>query len=134
MNTDCTSQKLSFGRLGRREIVADFNGGDLSSDGGVLLLRQVEQRTKILASFADCFTDHRQQGRVEHTVEQLATQRVLCLILVYEDLNDHDQLRYDPPLAVAVCKHDPLVATWRRSTRGRALPGRASLNRLSTSP
>lgn len=133
MNTDCTFQKLSFGRLGRREIVADFNGGDLSSDGGVLLLRQVEQRTKILASFAGCFTDHRQQSRVEHTVEQLATQRVLGLILGYEDLNDHDQLRHDPLLAVAVGKRDPLGSKRRPSERGRALASSATLNRLELS-
>ena len=101
MNTHCTSQKLLFGRLGRREIVADFNGGNLSSDSGALLLREVERKSRILAGFAHCFEDHRAQDRIEHRVSDLVAQRVLGLILGYGDLNDHDTLRHDPLFAVA---------------------------------
>ncbi|WP_182849587.1 transposase, partial [Tautonia rosea] len=69
MQTECNAAYLNFPMLGRREILADFDGGDISSDGGALLLRQVEQLTGILRQFADCFTDHRDPERVEYTVE-----------------------------------------------------------------
>lgn len=130
MSTDCIPDQLSFGRIGRREIVAGFTGGDLSSDAGALLLRQVERRTGILHAFANCFRDHRDQRRVEHKKEELVAQRVIGLVLGYEDLNDHDQLRYDPLLAVAVGKRDPQGVERRVSDQGRALASSATLNRL----
>jgi hypothetical protein len=74
----------------RRDVVARFDGGRISSDGGALLLGEVERRTGILTQFAGCFVDHRDEELVEHTVEQLVSQRVYGLALGYEDLNDHD--------------------------------------------
>ncbi len=134
MNTHCTSQKLLFGRLGRREIVADFNGGNLSSDSGALLLREVERKSRILAGFANCFEDYRAQDRIEHTVSDLVAQRVLGLILGYGDLNDHDTLRHDHLFAVAVGKRDPLGATRREREQGLALASSSTLNRLELTP
>ena len=66
MQTECTRIYNSFQALGRREIVADFSGGTITSDGGGLLLREVEQRTGILQRFAKCFTDYRDAKRIEH--------------------------------------------------------------------
>ena len=130
MKTQCTPTGLDGGRLGRRQITLGFDGGKLSSDGGALLLRMTEQRTGILSEFAaDCFRDHRLQTRVEHSVEDLLAQRVFGLVLGYEDLNDHDQLRHDPLLAVAVGKSSPEERK-RRSAQGPPLASSATLNRL----
>src|SRR5512135_1200871 len=102
MTTECNSSFLNFPMLGRREIVADFDGGDISSDGGALLLRKTEHLTGVIRQFAACFTDHRDPDLIEHSVEELLAQRVYGLVLGYEDLNDHDELRRDPLLAAVV--------------------------------
>src|SRR5207248_10868988 len=104
MTTQCNSTYLDFPMLGSRHVLADFDGGAISSDGGALLLRETERLTGILRQFAACFTDHRNPDRIEHTVDQLIAQRVYALALGYEDLNDHDDLRSDPLLAAVVGK------------------------------
>ena len=100
--------------LGRREIVADFDGGYITSDGGALLLRKAEQLTSVIGLFAACFTDHRNPDLIEHTLGELVAQRVYALALGYEDLNDHDDLRRDPLLAAVVGKTDPTGQTRQR--------------------
>jgi hypothetical protein len=96
-----------------------------------LLLREVEKRTGIVAQFAACFTDHRDPERLEHTVRELVAQRVYALALGYEDLNDHDQLRQDPLLAVLAEKPDPTgESRARERDQGKALAGKSTLNRL----
>jgi hypothetical protein len=135
METQCNSTYLDFPILGRRDILADFDGGDITSDGGALLLRKTEQLTAIIRQFADCFTDHRHPDLIEHTVEHLLARRVYGLALGYEDLNDHDDLRRDPLLAAVVGKTDPTGQTrQRRRDRGKALAGKRTLNRLELSP
>jgi hypothetical protein len=94
-----------------------------------LLLREVEKRTGIVERFAACFRDHREAARVEHTARELVAQRVYGLALGYEDLNDHDELRRDPLLAVLVEKEDPTGES-RERERGKALAGKSTLNRL----
>ncbi len=129
--TECNAAQLEFHGLGRRTVVADFNGGKISSDGGVLLLREVEARTGILARLAGQFVDYRSAELVEHTVLELVSQRVLGLALGYEDLNDHDELAPDPLLAVVVGKARSDRAGSRRASaiRGKALAS-STLNRL----
>lgn len=135
MHTECTQTSFGFHPLGRRQVVAQFDGGDISSDGGGLLLREGENRTGIVRQFARCFVDHREGERVEHTVEELVGQRVFGLALGYEDLNDHDQLRSDPLLAVLVGKSDPHGERRRREADcGKALAGKSTLNRLELTP
>jgi hypothetical protein len=121
MRTECNQFVFRFHPLKRREIRAEFNGGAISSDGGGLLLREVEKRLGILRQFAACFTDYRNADLIEHTVDELVAQRVYGLALGYEDLNDHEELRNDPLLAVLVEKADP---------RQEALAGKSTLNRL----
>src|SRR5206468_12362458 len=126
---------LDFPALGSRQVLASFDGGDISSDGGALLLRQVEQVTGIIRQFAGCFTDHRDPELIEHPLEHLIAQRVYALALGYEDLNDHDDLRHDPLLAAVVGKLDPKGAARRRpSDRGKALAGKSTLNRIELTP
>ena len=100
MKTECNTKPLAFHGLGRRKVVGGFNGGEISSDGGGLLLREVEQRTHILRRLSACFTDHRDPTRIEHELETLIKQRVFGLALGYEDLVDHDELCRDRLLAL----------------------------------
>jgi hypothetical protein len=130
--TDCKDQPLLFQDLGSRKVVADFSGGTLSSDGGVLLLRQVDQRLGLSRALAACFEDRRDLRYADHRVEELVAQRLLGLALGYEDLNDHDQLRLDPLLAVACQKREPLGLD-RLHQKGIALAGASTLNRLELS-
>ena len=131
MQTDCIRKSLEFHPLGRRKIVARFDGGAITSEAGGLLLRGVEKATGIIRQFARCFTDHRDVESIEHAVEELVAQRVYGLALGYEDLNDHDALRHDPLLAALVGKLDPTGQHRKKtSDRGKALAGRSTLNRL----
>jgi hypothetical protein len=131
MSTECNGKRFEFHPLGQREVRADFNGGTITSDGGGLLLREVEKRTGIIERFAGCFTDHRDEERIEHTVRELVGQRVYGLALGYEDLNDHDQLRRDPMLAVLAEKKDPTgESRVGERDQGKALAGKSTLNRL----
>jgi hypothetical protein len=117
--------------LGGRELVWRFDGGDITSDGGALVLQKLEQRTGIVRRFAACFTDYRKSDQIEHPLLDLILQRVFGLALGYEDLNDHDELRRDPMLAVALSKDDVKGEQRRRAQdRGKALAGKSTLNRL----
>jgi hypothetical protein len=118
-------------KLGGRELVWRFDGGDITSDGGALLLKKLEEQTGIVQRFAACFTDYRSAERIEHPLLDLIKQRVFGLALGYEDLNDHDDLRRDPMLAVALSKDDVKGEQRRRAQdRGKALAGKSTLNRL----
>ena len=130
--TDCKDQPLLFQDLGRRKVVADFSGGTLSSDGGVLLLRQIDQGLGVSRALAGCFEDGRDLRYADHAVQELVAQRLYGLALGYEDLNDHDRLRLDPLLAVACEKRDPLGMD-RLHQKGIALAAASTLNRLELS-
>jgi hypothetical protein len=135
MTTQCNSTYLDFPIVGSRQVLADFDGGDITSDGGALLLRKIEELTAIIRQFAACFTDHRDPDLIEHPVTDLVAQRVYALALGYEDLNDHDDLRRDPLLATVVGKRDPTGKTRRHlRDRGQALAGKSTLNRLELTP
>jgi Transposase DDE domain group 1 len=125
---------MLFQDLGLRQVVADFSGGSLSSDGGALLLRQVDLGLGLSRALAGCFADARDARFVDHGLPQLLAQRLYGLALGYEDLNDHDRLRLDPLLAVACDKRDPLGEDrFLPQHRGVALAGSATLNRLELS-
>src|SRR6202158_4817026 len=121
MSTECSQFVFGFHPQKRREIRAQFDGGAITSDGGGLLLREVEKRVGILRQFAACFTDYRNPDLIEHKVEEMVAQRVYGLALGYEDLNDHEEWRNDPLLAVLLEKPHPSQE---------ALAGKSTLNRL----
>jgi len=128
---ECYQQTFGFQALGPRRVEADFTGGHLSSDGGVLLLREMDRRMQLCDKLARCFSDHRHPEFVEHALGVMVRQRVLGLALGYEDLNDHDRLRTDPLLAAA-CGNPDLLGEDRRheADKGKPLAGKSTLNRL----
>lgn len=129
--THCNSSSFTFQDLGSRQVVAGFDGGKVTSDGGALLLREVEEKFRFLERFATCFSDHRDPDLIEHSLAELLKQRVFGLCLGYGDLLDHDRLRHDPLLAVLVDKEDPLGNDrLHPADRGKALAGKSTLNRL----
>jgi hypothetical protein len=116
-------------------VVADFSGGEVTSDAGGLLIREVAEGTKILQRFAACFEDCRNADQIEHSVVELVSQRVYGIALGYEDINDHDDLRRDTLLATLVGKTDPTGAhRTRERDRGYPLAGKSTLNRLELAP
>jgi hypothetical protein len=130
-STDCLHQSLPFDNLGARTVVADFSAGQVSSDGGLLFLRQLDLSLGLTRKLSRCFGDRRDPDAIEHTVQELTAQRLLALAVGYEDLNDHQQLRLDPLLALAVGKTDVLGAQRRQpDQRGKPLASAPTLNRL----
>lgn len=133
--TECSPSAFAFQDLGAREVLAAFDGGRVTSDAGALLLREIEAKFGFIDSFAACFTDHRDAERLDHPLVDLLKQRIFGLCLGYEDLNDHDQLRHDALLAVAVGKTDPLgEQRTQPADRGKPLAGKSTLNRLELTP
>jgi hypothetical protein len=124
MPTQCNAEQLEFSCVGRRRVVAAFDGGTVSSDAGALLLGQADRAIGLIDRLASCFIDGRQSHRVEHSVRTLVGQRVFGLALGYEDLSDHEQLRHDPVMGALLGKLE--------SSRERcaALAGKSTLNRL----
>lgn len=114
--------EFAFQALGSRQVVASFDGGRLSSDAGVLLLRDLDRSLGLTRKLAACFVDRRDPDLVRHSVHTLLAQRVLGLALGYEDLNDHAALRHDPLLSASADKLD-----------GSALASAPTLNRLELS-
>src|SRR5437899_7789529 len=103
-STVCVHQSMLFDNLGSRQVVAEFSGGHVSSDGGLLLWRELDRSLGLTRKLSRCFGDQRDARWVEHSVPELLRQRLLGLAAGYEDLNDHDRLRVDPLLAAAVGK------------------------------
>ena len=119
--TECTQSSFEFQAHFSRQVVARFDGGTMTSDAGALLLRETDRRLNLLPRLAACFEDRRQPWLISHTVPEMVAQRVYGLALGYEDLNDHDQLREDPLLA---------VLSGKQRIGEEPLAGKSTLNRL----
>ena len=129
MKTLCPSLKLP--KLGRRKVSACFDGGRISADGGALILQAADAALQLTQRLAACFSDFRNPGRCEHSLRDLVAQRLFGLVLGYEDVNDHDSLRDDSLLALALGRRD-LTGEQRSRARdqGHPLAGSSTLNRL----
>ena len=114
MPTECNPMLFEFPPVGGRDVVAAFDGGAITSDAGALLLGQTDRAIRLTERFAACFADTRTAELVEHPVETMVMQRVVGIALGYEDLNDHDELRHDPVLAVLAGKLEAQRRTVRR--------------------
>ena len=122
MPTECSPALFDFAPVETRRVVAAFDGGAITSNAGALLLGATDRAIGLVGRFAACFRDARAAERVEHAVATLVGQRVFGVALGYEDLNDHDQLRRDPTLAVLAGKLEA-----RRSDCA-PLAGKSTLN------
>jgi hypothetical protein len=120
LHTECSQEWFSFAAHFSRRVGAEFTAGQVSSDGGALLLREAERKIKLLDRLALCFVDGRKPQLVEHELREMLSQRIYGLALGYEDLNDHEQLRSDPVLG--------LLSGKRKLEQ--ALAGKSTLNRL----
>jgi hypothetical protein len=121
--TECNQEAFAFTAHFSRRVEAGFTGGQVSSDGGALLLRQTDHKINLLGRLAGCFTDGRNQDLIEHELSEMLSQRIYGLALGYEDLNDHEQLRLDPLFGVLSGKRELDVP----------LAGKSTLNRLELS-
>jgi hypothetical protein len=127
MQTECSAERSMFGRVEGRSVVAEFDGGALTSDAGGLLLGAADRRLDLVRRIARCFRDARDPRLVEHSVATLIGQRVFAIALGYEDLNDHDELRHDPLMAVLAGKLEA------RREDCAPVAGKSTLNRLELS-
>lgn len=122
---DCTSQQIEFEGFGRRRVEANFDGGDVSSDGGVLLLRKLERRLGLLDAVAHSLADPRDAQKIKHELVDMLRQRVFGLVQGYEDLNDHAALRNDVLMQTA-CERDTALASAPTLCRLENRPSRAA--------
>jgi len=118
--TECNQETFEFTAHFSRRVEAGFTAGQVSSDGGALLLREADRKINLLGRLSACFTDKRAADRVEHPLSSMLAQRIFGLALGYEDLNDHEQLRTDPLFAVLAGKQEV----------DQPLAGKSTLNRL----
>src|SRR5438270_1086582 len=127
MPTECSAELFGFAPVEGREVVAAFDGGAITSDAGALLLGAADRAIRLTQRLAACFHDVRRQELIEHEVVTLVGQRVFGIALGYEDLNDHDELRHDPIMAVLAGKLE--------AKRQDCAPvaGKSTLNRLELS-
>ena len=108
--TDCTQESFEFPAVKRRKVEATFSGGEISSDGGVVLLREADRHLGLLEAASRVLHDPRDSGKVVHSQLSLLRQRVYGLCLGYEDLNDHQELRRDPAIQTAVERSEVLAS------------------------
>jgi hypothetical protein len=127
MPTECSAEGFDFGTVEGRSVEAAFDGGLVTSDAGALLLGSTDRAIDLISRFASCFHDDRRPEWIEHEVATLVGQRVFGIALGYEDLNDHDELRHDPMMAVLAGK----LAARREDCA--PIAGKSTLNRLELS-
>ncbi|WP_042712735.1 transposase, partial [Crocosphaera watsonii] len=101
-------QVINFSKQKGKEIIANFDGGLITSDAGIVWIAELDKKLGITEKFGNCFQDHRHQSYVDHSVHELLAQRLYGIILGYEDVNDHDKLRHDPALKIALEKLNEL--------------------------
>ena len=128
MPTECSAEQLDFGTVEGRAVEAAFDAGLVTSDAGALLLGSTDRAIGMMGRFAACFHDERRADLIEHEVVTLLGQRVFGIALGYEDLNDHDELRHDPMMAVLAGK--------LKARRKQCAPvaGKSTLSRLEHAP
>jgi len=127
MPTECNADVFDFAPVEGRKVVAGFDGGALTSDAGALLLGATDRAINLVGRLAGCFKDARKAELIEHEVATLVGQRVFAMALGYEDLNDHDDLRHDPVMAILAGK----LSAGRPDCA--PVAGKSTLNRLELS-
>ena len=127
-STQCIPNQLNLGSIKGRKVIADFSGGRITSDAGIVLMAELDKKLKITTRFSECFQDYRHLSYIDYSIHQLLAQRVYGIILGYEDVNDHDKIRHDPALNIALEKLKNINST--KAT----LAGKSTINRLEYCP
>ena len=109
--THRTEKIISFPVCRKRKVEAEFSGGEVTSDGGMVLIRGLDRRLGLTAAVAQALADPREPGKCTHRAVDLVRQRVFGLVAGYEDLNDHDTLRHDPGFQTAVERDEALASS-----------------------
>jgi hypothetical protein len=128
LTTDSTSKQFKFEREKLPPIVVNFQGGQVTSDAGLSLIAEIDRKLQITSRLAKCFQDYRKPNKTLHPIESLLTQRIYGLIMGYEDLNDHEELRHDPMFALALGK------SIGQENEPFTLAGKSTLNRIEHCP
>lgn len=123
-----SNRQINLDRLNGREIIANFDGGSITSDAGIVLLSELDKKLEITSRFAKCFQDHRNPSYVHYSIDRLLAQRIYAIALGYEDVNDHDKLRNDPALEIALDRID------RIKPNSETIAGKSTINRLEYCP
>lgn len=126
--TDRTPKQFKFSVEKSRPIIVNFQGGAVTSDAGLSLITEIDRKLQITSKFAQCFQDYRKPNRIDHSIENLIKQRIYGLVMGYEDLNDHEELRHDQMFAIALGKRIGL------ESEPATLAGKSTLNRLEHCP
>lgn len=142
-STECIPHQFNLGNLKGRKVIANFEGGRITSDAGIVLIAELDKKLGVTASalrsrmehpgarrarFAECFRDYRNLSYIDYSVHELLAQRVYGIVLGYEDVNDHDKLRYDPSLAIALARLNFI------DLNAASLAGKSTINRLEYCP
>ncbi|MHC5893252.1 IS1380 family transposase [Nostoc sp.] len=127
-STDRIPKHFKFEQAKSPPVVVNFNGGQVTSDAGLSLIAELDRKLQITSRLAGCFQDYRQANRMLHPIESLIAQRIYGLIMGYEDLNDHEELRHDPMFTLALEKRIGL------ENEPAKLAGKSTLNRLEHCP
>jgi hypothetical protein len=125
---DCIPEQFKFEQVKSSPIIVNFKGATVTSDAGVTLIAELDRKREITSRLAHCFKDYRDLNRIAHSVESLMAQRIYGLIMGYEDLNDHEELRHDPMFVLAVGK---IIGSEKEPP---VLAGKSTLNRLEHCP
>ena len=126
--TDCIPEQFKFKQVKSCPVVVNFNGETVTSDAGLTLITELDRKRKITSRLAQCFKDYRDVNRINHSVENLIAQRIYGLIMGYEDLNDHEELRHDPMFVLLLGK---IIGSVKEPA---VLAGKSTLNRLEHCP
>ncbi len=126
--TQCIPHQFNLGNLQGKQIIANFEGGRITSDAGIVLMAELDKKLGLTARFAKCFRDYRHSSYVDYSVYELLAQRVYGIVLGYEDVNDHEKLRYDPSLALALGRLNFI------ELNAALLAGKSTINRLQYCP
>lgn len=122
------SNQLNLGKVKGKEVIANFDGGEITSNAGIVLLAELDKKLKITKQFAECFQDYRNVSSINYSPHQLLAQRIYGIVLGYEDVNDHDKLRLDPALSIAIKKSCLIKPNQEK------LAGKSTINRLEYCP
>lgn len=126
--TQCIPHQFNLGSLQGRQVIANFEGGKITSDAGIVLMAELDKKLGLTARFAECFRDYRHLSYIDYSVHELLAQRVYGIVLGYEDVNDHDELRYDPALTIALGRLNFIELNTA------LLAGKSTINRLEYCP